>query len=188
MALHHELQRMLVSINAVEADATSLTAQLTDAQANWRPDGGAGWSVAQCLEHLTKINYFYVAPFLEAAERAKAQGRGPYRGVQLTWAAQRWVRALKPPVTVRMKAPAVVQPPATVSLSVVRDNYVKSHLPYRRLLEVANDIDVNRVRAQNPFVRLIPTRVSTALVVVIAHDRRHLWQAHRVVAAADFPR
>lgn len=186
--LHRELQRMLVSINAVEADATALTEQLTDAQANWRPNGGAGWSVVQCLQHLTKTNYFYLTPFLDAAERAKAQGRGPYRGVELTWFAQQWVKALKPPATPKMRAPANVRPPDAAPLAGVRDAYVKSHLPYRRLLEIANDIDVNRVRAANPFFRFVPTRVSTALVVVIAHDRRHLWQAHRVVESPDFPR
>lgn len=188
MPLHRELQRMLVSINAVEADATSLAEQLTDAQANWRPHAGAGWSVVQCLQHLTKANYFYLTPFLDAAERAKAQGRGPYRGVELTWLAQQWVKALKPPATPKMRAPSVVRPADAAPLAGAREAYVKSHLPYRRLLEVCNDIDVNRVRAANPFFRFVPTRVSTALVVVIAHDRRHLWQAHRVVESPGFPR
>jgi hypothetical protein len=41
---------------------------------------------------------------------------------------------------------------------------------------------------QNPFIRVAPLRIATALLVVPAHDRRHLWQARQVTARADFPR
>src|SRR5687768_7868886 len=41
--LHPELQTLLTAIDAAEADATTLAAGLTDAQANWQPKAGAGW-------------------------------------------------------------------------------------------------------------------------------------------------
>jgi amidase len=68
------------------------------------------------------------------------------------------------------------------------DAYLASHEPYRRMVHAANDVDVNRVVTWNPFIKMARVRVSTALLVPLAHDRRHLWQARQVLAQPDFPR
>lgn len=188
MAMHSELQTLLTAIDAAESDARSLTTGLTDAQANWRPRGGAGWSVAQCLDHLAKINHFYVGHFLPVAERAKAEGRGPFAGMRPTWFGRTFIGILEPPVKQRVKAPKNVVPAASIPLDDVLAAYLGSHDPYRRLVQLSNDIDVNAVGASNPFFKAFRVRVATALQVTPAHDRRHLWQARQVLADPAFPR
>jgi hypothetical protein len=44
------------------------------------------------------------------------------------------------------------------------------------------------VRFQNPFVPLLRFTIGTGLLVINAHDRRHLWQAERVEDAPGFPK
>lgn len=188
MALHPELQALLTAIEAAQADARSLVAGLSDAQGNWRPGGGARWSVAQCLDHLARINRFYVGHFLPVVERAKAEGRGPFAGMHPTWFGRKFLGILEPPVRQKAKAPKNVVPAASMPLAEVLAAYLASHDAYRRMVELANDVDVNRVGAQNPFVKAFRVRVATALQVLPAHDRRHLWQARQVLADPAFPR
>jgi DinB superfamily len=188
MALHPELQALLAAIDAAEADARSLTAGLSDTQANWQPGGGMGWSVVQCLDHLAKINHFYVGHFLPVVERAKTDGRGPFAGLHPTWFGRKFISILEPPVTQKVKAPKNVVPTSSMPLADALGAYLGSHEPYRRFVHLASDVDVNRVGARNPFFKAVRVRVATALQVPPAHDRRHLWQARQVLAAPGFPR
>lgn len=186
--LHPDLQRLMAAIDAVEGDARALVDGLSDAQGNWRPHGGASWSVAQCLDHLAKINVFYVGHFLPVVERAKAEGRGPFNGLRPTWFGRTFVGMLEPPVKHKVKAPTVAVPAPSLSLDEALAEYLASHAPYRRMVHAANDVDVNRVVTWNPFIKIARMRASTALLVTPTHDRRHLWQARRVLAQPDFPR
>jgi hypothetical protein len=52
----------------------------------------------------------------------------------------------------------------------------------------SSGIEFNRVRFKNPFVPLLRFTVGTGLMVINAHDRRHLWQAERVQVAPGFPK
>ena len=56
------------------------------------------------------------------------------------------------------------------------------------LISDSADLDVNRATFKNPFLSVIKVRVGTALRLIAAHDRRHLWQADQVKKAPDFPR
>jgi hypothetical protein len=57
----------------------------------------------------------------------------------------------------------------------------------RQVIAAAADVDINRATLPNPFLRIVRLRVSTALMVLAAHDRRHLWQAEQVRTAPGFP-
>lgn len=186
--LHPALQRLLTETDASEADARDLAQGLTDSQGNWQPLEGRGWSVAQCLDHLATINRFYVGHFLPVVERAKTDGRGPFAGLAPTWFGRAFVKSLEPPPRLKMKAPTNVVPASSIPMDAALAAYLASHEPYRRLVHAANDVDVNRVGAQNPFFKACRVRVATALQVTLAHDRRHLWQARHVLQAPGFPR
>jgi hypothetical protein len=185
--LPSELKVLLTGIDALEAEAARLTSGLTETQVNWQPRDGAGWSVAQCLDHLARINDYYVAPFLQATDAAYSAQRYRFDGVKPTWFGRRWVAMLEPPVRRRMRSPKPVEPVATRRLPDVLETYIAGHRSYRELVEAAARVDVNRITAPNPFIKAIRVRVATALLVVPAHDRRHLWQARQVLDAADFP-
>lgn len=186
--LHPQLERLLIATDAVEADARNLVQVLTNEQANWRPQGGAGWSVAQCLDHLARINVFYVGHFLPVLDHAKAESSAPFAGLAPTWFGRTFLAVLEPPVRRRVKAPGNVQPAPVIPLADALARYLSSHGPYRQLVRVANDVDVNRITAPNPFFKMFRVRAATALQVPPAHDRRHLWQARQVLLAPGFPK
>jgi hypothetical protein len=183
-----DLEALVVAVAAAGADAVALTAPLSDAQANWQPGGGRGWSVVQCLDHLALSNTIYVSHFLPVAERALAAGGPPFTVLRPTWLGRWFVRSLEPPPRHKTKTFKNLVPPSSLPLADALAAYLASHDPYRRLVTVAGRIDPNRVVTSNPFVRTVRMRLSTALLVVPAHDRRHLWQARQVLAALGFPR
>lgn len=186
--LHPSLQALLDAVDAAEDDARTITTGLSEAQGNWRPDGGARWSVVQCLDHLAKINVFYVGHFLPIAEQARAAGQGPFAGLAPSWVGRKFLSILEPPVKQRAKAPRNVVPAPSIPVGAALEAYVHSHDSYRRLVALAGDVDVNRAGGPNPFFGMFRMRLATALQVIPAHDRRHLWQARQVLAHPEFPR
>jgi predicted double-glycine peptidase len=73
-------------------------------------------------------------------------------------------------------------------VAVALDAYVRSHEPYREMVRIASGVDANRVTVRNPFVPLVRMKLSTVLLIMPAHDRRHLWQAAQVKTKPGFPR
>ena len=182
-----DLQRLLSEITAAEDDARALVAGLSDAQANWQPGQGTGWSVAQCLDHLAKSNAVYTAQFLPVAEHARVRGGGTFQGLRPTWLGRWFVTSLEPPPRRRIKTFKTLVPGASIPVAEALASYLASHDQYRRLVAVAADVDANRVVATNPFVGTVRMRLSTALQVIPAHERRHLWQARQVLRQSGFP-
>jgi DinB superfamily len=188
VTLHDDLVRLLAEIDAAEADARAIVSGLTDAQANWQPNGGHGWSIVQCLDHLAKINALYVGHFLPMVERAAADGTGPFRGLNLSWMGRMFVRSLEPPPKQRLKAPGSVQPTSSLRPAEALARYLASHDKYRDMVTLAGTIDVEGLGGSNPFFKAVRVRLATALMVPPAHDRRHLWQARQVLTAPCFPK
>lgn len=182
-----DLQRLLDQTALAAEDARALVATLTYAQANWQPGQGAGWSVAQCLDHLARSNVVYTAHFLAVAERARVNGGGTFQGLRSTWLGRWFVRSLEPPPRHRTKTFKTLVPASTIPAAEALASYLASHDHYRQLVAVAAEVDANRVVATNPFIGTVRMRLSTALQVIPAHGRRHLWQARQVLRQSGFP-
>ena len=83
----------------------------------------------------------------------------------------------------KTKANAVATPGARIPLAGLVDAYNASHQGYRHLVRASAALDINRVVRRNPFIKAVRMRLSTVLLIVPAHDRRHLWQAANVKRA-----
>jgi hypothetical protein len=173
-----ELQGLLDQIDACEADAARIVADMDDAAVNWSPPSD-GWSVAQCLRHLTLMNEFYLRGWPEALAAA---GRGPFQGLRPTPVGRWFARSMEPPVKMKGKAIKAVMPAQRVARETLVADYQRSHDTYRHLVRGSAAVDVNRIVRPNAIVKQVRMRLSTVLLVIPAHDRRHLWQAANVKA------
>ena len=174
-----ELQALIDQIDACERDAERLVSDMNDDSVN-RPSPTGGWSVAQCLEHLALMNEFYLRGWQQAVQDAAKAQRGPFNGLRPTVVGRWFARSLEPPVKMKTKAIAEVIPGARLSRDAVLQRYKASHDGYRHLVRSAAAIDVNRIVRPNAIVNKVKMRLSTVLLVIPAHDRRHLWQAANV--------
>lgn len=178
-----ELLALAQSVDACERDAERLVSDMTEQEVNWQQQPGATWSVAQCLDHLAKINPFYVGGFVALVASARQKGIGPFDGLRSNAVGRWFVNSMEPPVGRKIKARPQAVPRDQLPLDGLVEAFKRSHDRYRTLVESAADVDVNRVTGPNPFFRFIPMRVSTVLRIIPAHDRRHLWQAANVKRA-----
>jgi hypothetical protein len=173
-----------------EADrrADAITANLSDAQFHWQPDDGRRWSVAQCLEHLAVAAGVYATPMRGAIEQARQERsvrRGPFKP---GFFGRQFANSLEPPARFRGRAPTAIIPGSSLSRAEILSLFHRHHADVKALAREAATIDANRATFQNPFIKMVRVKVSTAFQVINAHDRRHLWQAEQVIVRPDFPR
>ena len=173
------LQSLLDQTDACEAEAEQLVEGLDEQQVN-QPAANGGWSVAQCLSHLTLMNEFYLRGWPEALAEAARAGRGPFNGLRPTPIGRWFVKSMEPPAKLKTKAIASVAPPAHVPRETLLPAFRQSHDTYRHLVHASAVVDVNRVVHSNAIVKQVKMRLATVLLIIPAHDRRHLWQAAQV--------
>ena len=173
------LQALLDQIDACERDAESLLAGLDDDGVNWQPPPGR-WSIAQCLHHLATMNDVYTQGCDEHLQAARAKNVGPFKGLHPTLVGRWFARSMEPPPRMKLKAPS----PTTPGPSYPRDGllaaYTMSHARYRAIVKASADVDIDRVVFPNRFIAAVKMRLSTVLMIIPAHDRRHLYQARQV--------
>jgi hypothetical protein len=85
----------------------------------------------------------------------------------------------------KFRAPKKAVPTSHKNREEALAGFLSSHEEIRSLITEYNEIDLNRVRFKNPFVAILRFTVGTGLLVMAAHDRRHLWQARAVRSAID---
>lgn len=185
--MNAELQRYGDQLLSVKQDAVGLMSGLSDAQFNWQPAPGR-WSMAGCFGHLNKSA---AGIFIPKIDKAIATGRvqnlesdGPFAYS----AFERWaIRNNDAPPKRRFKASKNMQPPPHLTLDQVRDEFVRWQDELGKRLREADGLDLRRAKEVFPFW---PFRWSLGsfIQMMIAHERRHVWQARQVRQDPSFPR
>jgi DinB superfamily len=183
---HSDIAAIEHALNATEQDARQLVSGLSEAMGGWRREDGS-WSVAECLDHLATANTVYLGAMRPAAERARARGRTRRRPAEPGLVGGWFVRYLEPPIKPRLKskAPKSIRPRPSPPLHDATSRFLASQDQVREFLRAYSDLDLAGVRFPNPFVPGVRFSLATGLHVIVAHERRHLWQAARVRQAAE---
>ncbi|HEX6587884.1 MAG TPA: DinB family protein [Longimicrobiales bacterium] len=180
----YDVDALLAEARRQRGQVESLGAPLGDHEFEWRPDAGR-WSIGECLEHLALINGIYLdaidAALAEAraaglradpAERAKGHGR----------VGDAFVRSLEPPPG-RLKGKAFARTvPSQKPKSVVLPAFLGAQDRLLGTIEDARGLDFRRARMRSPFFRLLRLTLGQSFGAVLAHNRRHIWQAEGVLA------
>ncbi len=182
LQLPPEVADLLAQLDANAREARRLVEGLSEEDGRWRPAPDA-WSVAECLDHLAVANRVYLEAMREPAERARAAGRLRRAPALPGFFGRMFVNSLEPPAKSRTKrkAPGKIRPRESPGLRDAFDAFIASQEPVRAFLREYANIDLAGVRFRNPFIGVIHFSLATGLNVITAHERRHLWQAGRVL-------
>lgn len=186
LALAPEIDEFRKQFEQLSADADALVAPLSDAQFAWTPAPGA-WSVAECLDHLNVTARVYLPVMDEGIAHAIRRGlysAGPYT---YNWLGRVHVYFSEPNTRFRAKAPALFQPAPRRPRQEVMAAFRAYQVQYVDRLRQANGLDLARARVASPVARWIRIPLGSAFAMMIAHERRHLAQARRVIQAPGFP-
>ncbi|MCC7437134.1 MAG: DinB family protein [Armatimonadetes bacterium] len=180
-----ELQSYLHQLATIGSEVDDVIANITEQQLNWRPGPGQ-WSVGECVDHLTVTG----TRLLERIEPAIAQARsignlaeGPFRyGPMNRW----FVRTLDEGAGRNIKTFPIYAPAATNSREQVAMGFREFHQRLAAAIRSANGIDLKRTKVRSPAMPLLNLSVGAWFAATLAHERRHLAQARRVMREGRF--
>jgi hypothetical protein len=169
----------------LSADADALVTPLSEQQFTWRP-GPDAWSVAQCIDHLNVTARLFLPQLDESiaeATRRGLYGDGPF---DHDLVGRFFVRTMEPPARLKIKAPTSFQP-AQRSRSEIMAAFRAYQVQFVDRLRQASGLDLRRAKVYSPAYTWIKMSLNSGFALMAAHERRHLWQAQRVIAASGFP-
>jgi len=185
-SLAQDLAACLVELDEIDADARRLLAGLEDARFNWSP-GTSRWSIAQCLAHLDIVGRAYITVLDQAMERARAESlfaQAPFHyGFFERW----FVRSSEPPAGLRLRTPGPARPSSEYFIEQLPGRFFTLQDELRQRLRRADGLDLARVKVASPFVRTLKLGLGPCFQFLVAHERRHLWQAWQVRNCDAFP-
>lgn len=166
--------------------ALALMDGLTDSQLAWRPTP-AHWSLADICGHLATAAELYLTELDTAISRGHtdaAYSDRPFTGTMLS---RLIVWSMEPPVRVRMRSPKDMRPDPGELPVHARQRYRTAQRNLAVRMERAAGLDLAHVRVRLPEIRQIRLSLGGVLALLLAHERRHLWQATVVRQASAFP-
>jgi len=186
LALAPELDELRRQFEAIAAEAAALVAPLSEAQFHWKPSGGR-WSIAECLEHLNATARYYLPVIdngIADAIRLGTYAEGPF---EYRWYARLLVRLIEPPPVFRLTALPQLHPPADRPKQATVNGFGAYQVQYVDRLRQSNGIDLATARVRAPVVTWLRIPLGCGFASMVAHERRHLWQARRVLEDPGFP-
>ena len=165
-------------LHAIEGDAKDLCADLTPEQFAQPPLTG-GWSVQECLVHLNLTGELYLEklePLLETARASSKKRNAPLRYGLL---AGLFIRSQEPPARYRMASPGAFRP-VPVPNETVLPTFLNLQARMGDLLRRAEDVPLNTLKITSPESKWLRMSATEAFGLLLAHERRYLWQARGV--------
>lgn len=166
--------------------ALALLDGLTGAQLAWRP-AATQWGLAEICSHLAAITTLYLPVLDTAIRRGHADAAYSDRPFQGSIVSHILVWTMEPPVRVRQRSPRALLPhPAETPLES-RQLYRAAQAAFELRLERAAGLDLAHIGVTLPTIKHATFALGTVLALLLAHERRHLWQATVVRQAVNFP-
>jgi hypothetical protein len=174
------LEDIAAQIEAATAEAEQMWSEAPAERLLARP-GAKNWSAAECLEHLN----ITARAFLPRLERAlEGMGAGDGAALRMEPMARLLEWWLEPPS--RLKAPTVPPffPGAGLDAAAALAEFAELQARWLRFVEAARRRALDSAKIQSPFAEKVRYNCYSALLVALAHTRRHLWQARRAADSA----
>jgi hypothetical protein len=159
--------------------------QSTDARLfTVRPDPSS-WSAAECISHLSISTQSFLPVLNAALEDARKRGlvtKGKRKlKMDILGRVLRWF--LEPPIRTKTKTSAPFVPRSVRAKAEAFGEFASLQQKLAELLLAARGLDLTRIKIISPFDKRVKYNVFSAFRILVAHERRHLWQAEQAVAA-----
>jgi len=173
-------------VTAIERDVQDVAGGLIVAELNWRP-AQTGWSIGECIEHLNLMGRCFLRAIETAIDEAFAQSwrdSGPFHyGRFETW----WVRQVEPEAKIRFNTPKPFIPAPGIYDRTAVEEFLMIQRELLDLRDRADGIDLTKPKVRLPSPRFLKLSLGQTFALVLAHERRHLWQAWEVREKLELP-
>ena len=171
---------------AIVLDTQAAFGHLNAAQLNWKP-AAESWSVAQCLDHLLTSNRQMLPVMAAAASGAHKASFWERMPILPGLMGKFMVRAVSPYAKQKVKAPAKIQPSTSALDAQIVARFVDQQREVAEHFKQLAAVQADRIVITSPLLSVITYSLLDAARLTVAHERRHLAQAERVMQTAGFP-
>lgn len=185
----NQLEQYTRDFEALKSEAETLVAEAGEAELNQAPASGA-WTAVQCLAHLNTAGWL----LLTRLERqiSDAHENGPYGEPPFTYgfASRTFVKMMQPDSSLSIPSPPSYRPdpPYTLTSGAVVDEFLQLQDDLLTCVDRSEGLDLRRVRVPSPALPIFSISLGAWYEATIAHERRHLAQAHRAVESVQAER
>lgn len=139
----------------------------------------ARWSAGEQIVHLNLASRAYLPSLRDAVAQGRAQGlsgEGPYRRDFLGWLL---CKMTEPPVRLRVKTTAQFVPQELAPPDEVMREFDGLQREVKAVIREARGLALDRLKVRSPFDPRLRYNVYSALRLIPAHQRHHLWLAEK---------
>ena len=143
----------------------------------------ASWSAAECLSHLSISSALFLPILKGAIDEATRHGWKSKRRPKMDVVGRvlRWF--LEPPIRRKMKTQAPFVPKSVRAKAEAFGEFASLQSKVGELLVSSRGLDLGKVKVVSPFEKRLKYNLYSAFRILVAHQRRHLWQAEQAIAA-----
>lgn len=149
------------------------------------------WSMAACLEHLNIYARFYHQEIENAIEQAPVKHQVQVSEVRTNWLGKLSINGVKlneagEPMkkvkTLKKFEPMILQQ----SPQAIYQEFLQHQQRLLELIVQAQQVNLNRLKIKTSLHSLIKLRLGDCIHFVVAHNQRHMAQAHKVAMSGGF--
>lgn len=149
------------------------------------------WSMAACLEHLNIYARFYHQAIEKLIKQAPTKHQVQVSEVHTNWLGKLSINGVKlneagEPMkkvkTLKKFEPIILQQ----SPQAVYQEFLKHQQHLLNLIAQAQQVNLNKLKVKTSLHPLIKLRLGDCIHFVVAHNQRHMTQAHKVATNAGF--
>ena len=140
------------------------------------------WSAAECIAHLSLSSEQFLPVLQKAIADARERGWTSKRkpGMDMIGRTLRWF--LEPPIRKRVKTAARFVPRSARAKAEAFGEFATLQSKLVDAMHAAEGLDLRKIKVVSPFDRRVKFNLYSAFRILVAHQRRHLWQAEQAVA------
>jgi hypothetical protein len=175
-----EIENLLDQLTSIRQDAPGLLARLSPAECAWRPTPHT-WSIGDCFAHLNLTAEASLPVLAAAISQARQRGLTADGPFVYSWFERTLAQSMEPGAGMRFRARRRFNPQA-----IERDpaGLLAEFMTWQDGIDAAirsaEGLDLRRVRMPSPVAPLLRYSLGTGFAILLAHERRHLWQARNV--------
>lgn len=173
--------QLLNALENVVENHLKMTIQIfqnLDEQTLLKQPADGGWSIAQCFEHLNSYGQYYL-PQIEKGFKQNASKKASDT-FKSSWLGSYFTKMMLPANTKKYKAFKGHIPVVDLKAHAVMAEFINQQETLLRHLKEARNADLNTIRIPISIGKFIKLKLGDVLQFIIAHDERHIQQAHRV--------
>ena len=179
--LEPELRTYYDEVRKIKQAAEELVRNLTEAQLLWKPEPRV-WSIAQCLDHLASAGRTELPSVRRAIIKARSKrsfGHGPFHYRSLTLGSV-LLKVMGAGARLKFKAPKPYLPGDNKTPADVIHDFFLVQEELSDCIRQANGLHLVRTKVPVLNFKYIRLTLGQDLLLIVAHEQRHILQAQRI--------